>query len=125
MKKGLTVVRLLSNCLTIYSFLKINENNKSLVGSRFESDKVNCLHLFPTVMHALQFFVRAKSILLFARITVLQLTVTGLVSISNLFSESSTDSTHLFPGCKTRTEVASENYHLESTVLSSSTAAFV
>ena len=31
-----------------YSFPKINENNESLVCSRFESDKVDCLHLLPT-----------------------------------------------------------------------------
>ena len=45
-----------------YSFLKINGNNESLVWSRFESDKVNCLPLLPTVMHASQFFSWTKSI---------------------------------------------------------------
>ena len=64
-----------------YSFLKINENSLALVWSCFESDKVNHLHLLSTVMHAL------KSLL--KRPTVLQLTVTGLVLISNSFSESS------------------------------------
>ena len=34
---------------------KINENDESLIWSRFKSDKVDCLHLLPSVIHALQF----------------------------------------------------------------------
>ena len=51
-------------CITWYSFPKINEKNESLVWSHFESDKVNCYHLLPTVMHALNSFFKQNSILL-------------------------------------------------------------